>query len=129
MDEEGRAGAVDAALEVLVSAELEPIVEMVVRRVGDDEYEARAHDGCSTFRRSDDGTGWRFSVSSVEGRDPLADQDPSRFAGVDVERANPFPERTANSYPNGYELNELGTRPVPGPRGCPVRRANGSAVE
>ncbi|NUR04876.1 MAG: DUF2236 domain-containing protein [Streptomyces sp.] len=33
------------------------------------------------------------------------------------------------SYPNGYELNELGTRPVPGLRGCPVRRVNGSAVE
>ncbi|MFI7400584.1 oxygenase MpaB family protein [Streptomyces sp. NPDC049541] len=33
------------------------------------------------------------------------------------------------SYPDGYELNELGTRPVPGLRGCPLRRANGSAVE
>ncbi|MFF4506957.1 oxygenase MpaB family protein [Streptomyces sp. NPDC001401] len=32
-------------------------------------------------------------------------------------------------YRNGYELNELGTRPVPGVRGCPVRRVNGSAVE
>nr|WP_123963460.1 hypothetical protein [Streptomyces sp. TLI_185] len=33
------------------------------------------------------------------------------------------------SCPNGYELNELGTRPVPGVQGCPVRRVNGSAVE
>ncbi|MCD9875843.1 oxygenase MpaB family protein [Streptomyces guryensis] len=32
-------------------------------------------------------------------------------------------------YPNGYELNELGTRPVPGVQGCPVRHVNGSAVE
>ncbi|WP_405875327.1 MULTISPECIES: oxygenase MpaB family protein [unclassified Streptomyces] len=33
------------------------------------------------------------------------------------------------SYPNGYELGELGSRPVPGVRGCPVRHLNGSGVE
>jgi len=33
------------------------------------------------------------------------------------------------SCPNGYALNELGTRPVPEVQGCPVRRVNGSAVE
>jgi hypothetical protein len=33
------------------------------------------------------------------------------------------------SYRNGYQLEELGTRPVPGVRGCPVRHLGGSAVE
>ncbi|MFF5498557.1 oxygenase MpaB family protein [Streptomyces aquilus] len=32
-------------------------------------------------------------------------------------------------YPDGYRLAELGTRPVPGVRGCPVRNRDGSAVE
>ncbi|MFE0798798.1 oxygenase MpaB family protein [Streptomyces sp. NPDC058812] len=32
-------------------------------------------------------------------------------------------------YPNGYRLAELGTRPVPGLRGCPVRHIDTSAVE
>ncbi|ELS51560.1 oxygenase MpaB family protein [Streptomyces viridochromogenes] len=32
-------------------------------------------------------------------------------------------------YPNGYRLEELGTRPVPGVRGCPVRHIDRSAVE
>ncbi|WP_371673074.1 DUF2236 domain-containing protein [Streptomyces sp. NBC_00289] len=32
-------------------------------------------------------------------------------------------------YPNGYRLAELGTRPVPGLRGCPVRHLDGSAAE
>ncbi|MCH0562458.1 MULTISPECIES: oxygenase MpaB family protein [unclassified Streptomyces] len=32
------------------------------------------------------------------------------------------------SYPGGYRLDELGTRPVPGTRGCPVRRAGGSSA-
>ncbi|WSQ13777.1 DUF2236 domain-containing protein [Streptomyces sp. NBC_01231] len=32
------------------------------------------------------------------------------------------------SYPNGYRLEDLGTRPVPGVRGCPVRHAGPSAA-
>ncbi|WP_181387482.1 oxygenase MpaB family protein [Streptomyces sp. Act143] len=32
-------------------------------------------------------------------------------------------------YPDGYRLADLGTRPVPGVRGCPVRHLDGSAVE
>ncbi|MEV2213377.1 oxygenase MpaB family protein [Streptomyces sp. NPDC050997] len=32
------------------------------------------------------------------------------------------------SYPNGYRLEDLGTRPVPGARGCPVRHTGPSAV-
>ena len=32
-------------------------------------------------------------------------------------------------YPNGYQVAELGTRPVPGVRGCPVRHLDESAVE
>lgn len=31
------------------------------------------------------------------------------------------------SYPDGYRVADLGTRPVPGLRGCPVRHAGGSA--
>jgi hypothetical protein len=31
-------------------------------------------------------------------------------------------------YPNGYRIADLGTRPVPGVRGCPVRRAGTSAT-
>lgn len=31
-------------------------------------------------------------------------------------------------YPNGYRLEHLGTRPVPGVRGCPVRHTGPSAV-
>ncbi|MBC2864433.1 DUF2236 domain-containing protein [Streptomyces mexicanus] len=31
------------------------------------------------------------------------------------------------SYPNGYRVADLGTRPVPGVRGCPVRHAEGTA--
>ncbi|WP_432136105.1 oxygenase MpaB family protein [Streptomyces sp. bgisy154] len=37
--------------------------------------------------------------------------------------------REIKSYPDGYRLNELGTRPVPGVGGCPVRRPGASAAE
>ncbi|MEV1068969.1 oxygenase MpaB family protein [Streptomyces sp. NPDC050263] len=33
--------------------------------------------------------------------------------------------REIKGYPNGYLLGELGTRPVPGARGCPVRHRDG----
>ncbi|MFF9624203.1 oxygenase MpaB family protein [Streptomyces griseosporeus] len=33
------------------------------------------------------------------------------------------------SYPDGYEVNDLGTHPVPGLRGCPVRHSGGSAAQ
>ncbi|MDF3299405.1 oxygenase MpaB family protein [Streptomyces tropicalis] len=35
--------------------------------------------------------------------------------------------REIRSYPEGYRVADLGTRPVPGLRGCPVRRAGDSA--
>lgn len=35
--------------------------------------------------------------------------------------------REIKGYPNGYRLEELGTRPTPGTAGCPVRRPGESA--
>ncbi|WUD72270.1 DUF2236 domain-containing protein [Streptomyces sp. NBC_00510] len=32
-------------------------------------------------------------------------------------------------YPNGYRLDELGTRPIPGMRGCPIRHGERSAAD
>ncbi|WP_367324921.1 oxygenase MpaB family protein [Streptomyces sp. HUAS ZL42] len=37
--------------------------------------------------------------------------------------------REIKGYPNGYRLDELGTRPVPGARGCPVRHVDESASQ
>ncbi|OQR64030.1 peptidase [Streptomyces maremycinicus] len=37
--------------------------------------------------------------------------------------------REIKGYPNGFRLEELGTRPVPGVGGCPVRHTGGSATE
>src|SRR5688500_16555073 len=86
------------ALDVLLSDALDPIVEMVVLAHGDDTYEARAVDGWVRFRREVDGTGWRYVVEAVEGRDPLGDQATDRFAGLEAERAGLHPSRSENSY-------------------------------
>ena len=94
---------IEQALEILLSSEVEPIVDMVLRSTGADAYEALAHDGRAAFTRRADGNEWSFAVTTVEGRDPLADQDADRFAGLDAELAVRYPHRTANSYPNGYE--------------------------
>ncbi|MEU0251600.1 oxygenase MpaB family protein [Streptomyces sp. NPDC006184] len=37
--------------------------------------------------------------------------------------------REIRGYPNGYRVADLGTRPVPGLRGCPVRPRDGSAAD
>ncbi|MEU8652272.1 oxygenase MpaB family protein [Streptomyces sp. NPDC048737] len=37
--------------------------------------------------------------------------------------------REIRSYPDGYRLEQLGTRPTPGLRGCPVRHGDGSAFQ
>ena len=65
--------AVDAALDVLLDAELEPIVDMVCTR-RDGVYEALAHDGRVRFRR--DGAGG-YEVLDIEGAHPLSEPKPS----------------------------------------------------
>lgn len=87
---------IDSALDALLSRELEPIVELVARRAGPRTYEALAIDGSVTFSRD--------GVEAVHGRNPLAEQAVDRFAGIDQERANVYPHRATNSYPNAYEV-------------------------
>ncbi len=89
----------DRALEVLLDAHLEPIVDMVLV-ARDGAYEALAHDGSVRFRRDDTGG---FEVLGTTGVDPLARQDPDHLVGIDVERANKYPHRSANSYPHAFE--------------------------
>jgi hypothetical protein len=90
---------VEAALEILLDADLEPVVDMVcTRRAG--VYEALAHDGAVRFRR--DGAGG-FDVLGVEGRDPLADQTTHRFTPLEDELAQKHPHRRDNAYPFGFD--------------------------
>jgi phosphonoacetate hydrolase len=90
----------DIALDVLLSKDMEPIVDMVLRTVADDRYEALAVDGSVTFTRNEGG----YEVASVTGRNPLADQAVDRFVGVEAEQAGAYPGRTANSYPHAYDV-------------------------
>jgi phosphonoacetate hydrolase len=86
------------ALEVLLDSALDPIVDMVLL-ARDAAYEARSHDGWVRFRRTEGGG---YEKIAGEGADPLADQSTDRFAGLDAERAHPYPERGENSYPFGF---------------------------
>ena len=92
----------DRALEVLLRGDLEPIVDMVGWSWGDGVYEVASAEGAVRFRR-DLGAEGGFSVESVTGRNPLAVQDQTRFAGLEAERATPHPSRRQNSYPNAFE--------------------------
>ena len=93
----------ERASDVLCSDQLAPIVEVVLSAPEPDVYEARAVDGRARFRREVEGTGWRFEVEAVDGRNPLGDQATDRFVGVEVERGALHPERTDNAYPFAYD--------------------------
>ncbi|MDA8380123.1 MAG: alkaline phosphatase family protein [Actinomycetota bacterium] len=93
----------ERALDILCSDELEPIVELVAWSMGQDRFGVRAHDGCVIYGRVRDGHGWSYSIESVDGRNPLADQATGRFIGIDQLRASPYPDRRANSYPHAYD--------------------------
>lgn len=95
--DEVRADA-ETALEILLDAQLEPIVDMVLLS-RDGAYEARSHDGSVTFRRTEDG----FTVDAVEGHDPLARQETDAFAPIEAEVAHKHPHRRHNSYPYAFE--------------------------
>jgi phosphonoacetate hydrolase len=92
----------DRALEVLLSPELEPIVDMVGWTWADGTYEVAAADGAVRFRR-DAGVDGGFRIESITGRNPVAVQDQTRFVGLQAERATPHPNRHQNSYPNAFE--------------------------
>ncbi len=90
-------------MSVLADPDLQSIVEMVLTSPAPDVYEARNVDGAVRFRRRATTEGWAFDVEDVEGRDPLADQDPTRFAPLEAELAAGHPDRRANSYPFAWE--------------------------
>ena len=95
----------ELALEVLLGESLAPVVDQVVRRTGENEYEALSHDGRVTFRRDgvDDLGRPTYARTGGSGVDPLADQSPDAFAGIEAELADPHPPRERNSYPFAYD--------------------------
>jgi phosphonoacetate hydrolase len=97
------ARSIDQALEVLLDPDLDHIVDMVLRRVDTDVFEAASTDGRVRVRRIPDGPSWRFEVEDLDGHHPLADQDTARFAGLDAELAVRFPHRSDNAYPFAYQ--------------------------
>jgi phosphonoacetate hydrolase len=99
---EARGHSAEAALEVLLDAALDPVVEMVLT-VRDGAYEAHAPDGRVCFRRRAQGASFAYDVVSMAGRNPLGEQSADRFAGAEAEAAARFPRRTENAYPYAYE--------------------------
>jgi hypothetical protein len=86
---------------VLLSPELDPIVDMVLRRHGDG-YEALTGDGRVRFRRTGPGPDG-YETVAVEGRDPLADTSTHRFSPLADEQGNRYPTRAENAYPFAHD--------------------------
>lgn len=93
--------SVASATAALLQPELAPIVDMAITADAEG-YEVAASDGRVRFHRVAEGTGWRFEVDEVQGRNPIENQDPGHLAPLADERAAPFP-REENAYPFAYE--------------------------
>lgn len=97
-----------AALDVLLSRELEPIVDLVAWRENG-HYHAATNEGHVQFVGHDDGVGAtgaprrRFERTDGSGTEPLARQDLDAFVGIEAERTNPHTTRGHNSYPFAFE--------------------------
>src|ERR1700691_2335415 len=88
----------ERALDVLLSDDLDPIVDMVGWLRASGGYEVASAEGAVQFCR-DVGVDGGFRIESVTGQNPLAVQDQTRFIGLEAERAEPHPGRNQNSYP------------------------------
>jgi phosphonoacetate hydrolase len=96
------------AVGVLCSEELEPLVELVAWSPEPGVYEAKAVDGHVSFRRHAKDGRYRYTSTTISGRDLLAEQDPAKFAPLGAELAQLQPSRRDNSYPYAYEhLSQL----------------------
>ena len=101
----------DRALDVLLSEELEPIIDMVGWSPAAGLFEVASADGQVRFRRVADGGGgggggggrWQYEVEAVSGASPLANQEASQFGTLTEERHAAHPHRKDNSYPWGFE--------------------------
>ena len=87
---------------MLLSRELEPVVDMVAWSQEGGVYDVASADGAVRFRRNSDAND-EFVVEDVTGQNPITVQEQTRFVGIEAERATPHPNRRLNSYPHGFE--------------------------
>lgn len=76
---------VEAVVGALLDPALAAIVDLVVT-ADDQGYQARAVDGRVRFTRAEDGAGWAFTETLVDGRNPLGDQATAAASGASTAR-------------------------------------------
>ncbi len=74
-------------------------VDVVLRRMDERTFRASAARGSVTFRHDASGT----TILDTSGEDPLADGDPTRFAGLDAELGGEVPEPVREARPHAYD--------------------------
>ena len=96
---DSRVGRADELESALVDPALDSLVDVVLRRLDGDQYRVAAARGSVTFTHGPGGT----EILEVSGVDPLADADPDRLLGADVERAAGTPDPSIEARPYGYD--------------------------
>lgn len=93
-----------AAIDVLTSAELQPICEMALWHEPEEGlYFAGNSRGRVAFRRIAEDHQFRYEVVDVTGENILSRQDPGAFSPLEEELANLYPGPDVNHYPFAFE--------------------------
>ena len=90
------------AIEVLCSEPLKHIVDLVINRIDKNVYSVQNSSGKVVYERAD-GSNSDFRVVSIEGVDPLRNQDLTAFDSLEEQRKNMFPANSINHYPHAFE--------------------------
>lgn len=88
------------ALEVLLSTELNGIVDMVAWSPAPGVIEVGSADGHVRLERRGDGA---FDETTLAGRSPIANRSVDHLADLEDQRVNPHPPRHDNAYPHAAE--------------------------
>jgi len=96
------------AARALTDESMTDYVDMVIGSPRPDRFHVSSVGGAVEFRRilapGEDGVDrYRYEVDHVEGDDPIAADDPTRFVGLDAELAHLHPTRDTNAYPHAHD--------------------------
>jgi phosphonoacetate hydrolase len=97
---------IDQALATLLSAALEPIVDLVAWSPEPDVYEVASQAGHVRFRREPGVNGLRrpaYAADLLSGASPVHNQDPAHLGELALQHATPHPSRSENAYPHAFD--------------------------
>lgn len=97
--------SIESLENMLTDSRLDQQVDMVLSMLGPEQYRAASSRGSVEFRRElvTSGHAYEFVIDSITAENPLGNTATEHLVGIDLERSQPFPTRSDNSYPHAFD--------------------------